>query len=247
MNEHSFLEILPPVAFAAGEQRSFYITGSYFEIIDAVDPVDIVLSDAYGARRGLMKGAEASFHLKNTPFGFVQISSATAQEIRFAYGSGEAGTRRAAGAVNIVGTVPVSGPLTDAELRATPVPVRDRLEAPTGNWVNSALWGAANSSVNIFTAAANVNGAIVWAAGANDQNASGAPQSLIAKATAPATIVDGDVIAFTRNQILSGAPLFYKELELVEPQRIAPGLGLWFISGFAGSAVGYRHVRFSLL
>lgn len=243
--KQNFIELIT-VPFNAGESKLFAISGQYFELIDATNPVDVLLSEVNGAQRGVMRSAEASFNLKDTDFATVQLYSATAQTIRFAYGTGEAGTRRAAGAVSIVGTVPVSGPLTDAQLRATPVVVNGRPSAPTGNWVNQILV-AANTAINVFTGASNVNGAIVWAAGANDQNAAGTPQSFLAKATAPASIVDGDVIAMTKNQILSSAPMFYKELELVQPQFIPAGLGLWFISAFAGSAVGYRYARFQLL
>lgn len=101
-NRASFIDIVT-ATFAAGESRLFALTGQYFEIIDASFPVDVTLSDFYGAQRGLMKSAEASFNLKNTEFGVIQITSASAQTIRFAYGTGEAGTRRAAGAVSIVG------------------------------------------------------------------------------------------------------------------------------------------------
>lgn len=237
MNEHSFLEILPPVAFAAGEQRSFYITGSYFEIIDAVDPVDIVLSDAYGARRGLMKGAEASFHLKNTPFGFVQISSATAQTIRFAYGSGEAGTRRAAGAVTIVGTVPVSMLAADKLELLRPV-------LPTNAW-NSSATMAAGVPLTVFAPGANVNGAIIWTAESSDVSGSNNLQSFIAKNAAPANVYDGEIVALGKAGPF--AANVGVTIELAQPQRIAAGLGLYFISGFVGLAGFGRHARYTLL
>lgn len=101
MNQNH-IEIISAV-FAAGDSRLWQISGQYFELIDCPDPVDVVLSDLNGAQRGLMRQAEASFHLRNTDFRTVQISSATAQTVRFAYGSGEGGTRRTSGTVQLAG------------------------------------------------------------------------------------------------------------------------------------------------
>lgn len=115
MTQQNFIEIVP-VVFAAGESRLFHVSGSYFELIDATNPVDVVLSDVNGSQRGRMLAAEASFNLKNTEFNTIQITSATAQNVRFAFGSGEAGTRRAAGSVNVAN---VNGPFTQAGATVT--------------------------------------------------------------------------------------------------------------------------------
>ena len=246
MDRQNFIELIS-VPFQAGESRLFAITGQYFELIDATTPVDVVLSDAFGAQRGVMRQAEASFNLKNTEFSTVQLTSAAAQTVRFAYGTGEAGTRRAAGAVSIVGTVPVSGPLTDAQLRAAQVQVRDRGDAPTGNWTNN-IAVAANTAVAVFLPAANVNGAIVIAAGASDYSAASTPQSFVAKASAPANVLDGDVLALSKNTSFnSTGSVLYKDTEMLREQRIPAGQGLYFISSFAGAAAGFRYCRYVLL
>ncbi len=103
MSRENFIEIVS-VTFAAGESRLFHLSGSYFELIDSPNTVDVILTDVNGAQRGRMLAAEASFNLKNTDFDTIQLTSATAQTVRFAFGSGEAGTRRAAGSVNISNT-----------------------------------------------------------------------------------------------------------------------------------------------
>lgn len=100
MSQQNFIELVS-ADFAAGQARLFMVSGQYFELIDCPSPVDVVLSDRNGAQRGVMRGAEASFNLKATDFAEVQIVSPTAQQVRFAYGTGEGGTRRAAGSVNI--------------------------------------------------------------------------------------------------------------------------------------------------
>ncbi len=115
MSRQNFIEIVS-VTFAAGESRLFHLSGSYFELIDAPATVDVVLTDVNGAQRGRMIAAEASFNLKNTEFDTIQLTSATAQTVRFAYGSGEAGTRRAAGSVNIANT---AGAFTQSQKTVT--------------------------------------------------------------------------------------------------------------------------------
>lgn len=102
------LEIIT-AGFDAGETKQFALSGSYFEIIDATDPVDVFLLDRYGAQRGVMRQAEGSFHLRQSDFEQIQIVSATAQQIRFAYGSAEAGTRRTSGVVDVSNMPAVSG------------------------------------------------------------------------------------------------------------------------------------------
>ncbi len=115
MSRENFIEIVS-VTFAAGESRLFHLSGSYFELIDASSTVDVILTDVNGAQRGRMLAAEASFNLKNTDFDTIQLTSATAQTVRFAFGSGEAGTRRAAGSVNIANT---AGAFTQAQATVT--------------------------------------------------------------------------------------------------------------------------------
>lgn len=223
----------------AGGAIAIPATNDNFYINAATGPIT-VRGDTFGSLKGLIAGQG----LKDVPFGRLEVvnEGGAVNTVTILLTPAEFVNQVFSGSVTIVG-----GVLTDTQLRASPVIVADRPELVTSTWTNAALWGAANSSVNVFTAGANVNGAIVWAAGANDQSASGAPQSFVAKATAPANILDGDVIAMTRNQVLSATPLFYKELDLIHPQRIAAGLGLWFISAFAGSAAGNRFCRYQLL
>jgi hypothetical protein len=88
--------------FAAGEQKDFVIAGGRFEVIDAASPVDVFLLDASGAQLSVMRSAEASFYaVPKSGFKHIQIRSAQAQTVRFLVGSGDAGTRRAAGTVQL--------------------------------------------------------------------------------------------------------------------------------------------------
>lgn len=99
MSQSNFIEMVT-AAFEAGESRTFVVSGQYFELIDSPASVDVFLVDRYGAQRGVMRAAEASFNLKATDFSEIQIISPTAQTIRFAYGTGEAGTRRSAASIS---------------------------------------------------------------------------------------------------------------------------------------------------
>lgn len=107
MSQSNYIEMVT-AEFEAGQSRTFVVSGQYFELIDSPASVDVFLVDRYGAQRGVMRAAEASFNLKNTEFSEIQIVSPTAQTIRFAYGTGEAGTRRSAGQVSLAGAVAVS-------------------------------------------------------------------------------------------------------------------------------------------
>lgn len=242
--KQNFIELIT-VPFQAGESKLFAISGQYFELIDATNPIDVLLSDVNGAQRGVMRGAEASFNLKNTDFATVQLTSSTTQTIRFAYGSGEAGTRRAAGAVSIVGTVPVSGPLTDAQLRASQVPV-SIVDRPTNHWRQMAAT-AANTAINVFTAAANANGAIVVAAQLGDVANTNNVLALIASGSAPANVADGEPILCSLPTSFNTGPSVSFAGSLTVPQYIAPGAGLWFITSAAASANYLRFARWRFL
>lgn len=231
MDRQNYIELVT-VPFQAGESKLFAISGQYFEIIDAVTPVDVVLTDKYGAQRGLMRGAEASFNLKATEFATVQLTSAAAQTVRFAYGTGEGGTRRAAGSVNIANSPTVVLQTSDMDRLSRP-------ELPTGSWVSGTAF-VANTPQTIFAPGANVNGAIVWMAEAGDV-ASGII-TFLAKSSAPTGITDGEIIAVGAD-VAVNRPI----AKLLMPQRLAAGLGLYVICSTVGAAGAPKAARFTLL
>lgn len=246
--KQNFIELIS-VPFNAGESKLFAISGQYFELIDATNPIDVLLSDVNGAQRGVMRSAEASFNLKDTDFATVQLYSATAQTIRFAYGTGEAGTRRAAGAVSIVGDVGLN-PATLAALESTdlnPASINalNRPELPTGNWKDSSTL-AASTPLTLFTPAANVNGAILWNANANEELATKMQMVFIAKNAPPASVTDGEIIAQSET-CAANASAVWSKLDMQQPRRIAAGLGLYFIQNGSGAVGSLRSARFTLL
>lgn len=247
MNQENSIEIVS-VTFGAGDSRLFALTGEYFEIIEAPTPVDVVLSDFNGSQRARMSQASASFYSKGVKFGVIQITSAGAQTIRFAYGSGETGTRRSSGSVTISGNVNIGNAIAlDAATLLALEQINVRPEQSTGNY-KSQLAVAANTAETIFTAGANANGAIILSGGIlkADSATVGDVSVFLAKATAPTSVIDGEVF-------LSAAPYlvntnYLTNGQLPGPQYVAPGMGLFFLSTSAVSASPYnlRHCRFRL-
>lgn len=241
--KQNFIELVP-VTFGAGESKLWWVQGQYFELIDAVNPVDVLLTDENGAQRGRMAAAEASFNLKNTDFKCIQITSATAQTIRFAYGTGEAGTRRAAGSVNVANAISIAPGQSLALVQAT-IDALTRPVLPGAAW-NSTVTVAANTPLTIFNGAANPNGAIVWQMESNDNNGSAASiHTFVAKATPPANVADGEIIA--QSIPVVGGAVYDWAIRREQPTRIAAGLGLYFISAAAGTAGRLRNCRYTLL
>lgn len=235
MSENNSIELIT-VAFAAGESRLFAMSGEYFEIIDAPSPVDVVLSDFSGAQRARMAQAAASFYSKGVQFGVIQITSASAQTVRFAYGSGETGTRRSTGSVTISGAVAL-----DAATLAALEQINVRPEAPTASFNNQTAM-AANTAQQVFSAASNVNGAILLGACLMSYAASTSQPSLVAKATTPTSVTDGDVLLLGGHD--TNANRAFVQLSI--PQFIPAGLGLFYITN-VGETESFRTCRYKLL
>lgn len=100
-SNQAFLEIIT-AAFSAGELKPYAMSGGYFELIDCPYPVTVRLVGRNGELKAIMRNAEASFYIRDGDFQNIEIESARAQTIRFAFGTSEAGTRRTAGVVSVV-------------------------------------------------------------------------------------------------------------------------------------------------
>jgi hypothetical protein len=250
----NFLEIVP-VVFGAGESKLFHLGGAYFEIIDAPSPVDVVLTDKNGVQRGVMRNAEASFYIKNTDYDTVQLTSATAQTIRFAFGSSEAGTRRSTGSVTISGSVALDAAtlaaLESIDLNAASLNTLRYPLQSNQSWTHSAALSV-NTAVQIFAPGSNVNGAVILTAGYQQTGGASnmAGPVFICKSGAPTSITDGEVICCSSG-VATGTN-YFACAQLPAPQIIAPGLGLYLISqdalnGAGASTPNMRHCRYRLL
>lgn len=91
-------------AFAAGETKSFMLQADRFELLDVPYTVDVELVDRNGGKLAAMSGGETSWFMepRNGPFYEIRITSQQAQTVRWFVGSGDAGTRKTAGVVQVV-------------------------------------------------------------------------------------------------------------------------------------------------
>jgi hypothetical protein len=120
-----------------------------------------------------------------------------------------------------------------------------RPEAPTGTFVSSGLLGAGASEV-VFTAASNVNGAIVLGAQAFDTTGAVVRGGFVAKAAAPADELDGSPVLLMRAWTPAGASIS-TGADLAIAQFIPAGVGLYF-GTFSGMTVNSsRYCRYKLL
>jgi len=105
---------------------------------------------------------------------------------------------------------------------------------------------AANTPDAVFTPASNVNGAILWAAAAWTWNGTNVMNlALLAKASAPATAIDGDLLTSGKaNSPQAGS--YTGLLDLARPVFIAAGKGLYFLSSVA-EANAFRSASYTLL
>lgn len=103
----------------------------------------------------------------------------------------------------------------------------------------------ANTGDVVFSPGANVNGAVIWAAGFLHQETVAAGISLVAKASAPASIVDGDVLLQTQN--FTNAASNFECGALPNPVFVAAGKGAYFIAAAASNTAALRSALYTLL
>lgn len=89
-------------SFAAGEVKTFLIQGEYIEILECAYPVDVAMMDRSGAQLSTMRNAEASYFSRPGKYEVIQVTSSAAQTVRLFVGSGDAGTRRTSGTVEVI-------------------------------------------------------------------------------------------------------------------------------------------------
>lgn len=247
--QQSNLELMPSVTFAAGETKLFFVSGSYFELIDCASPVDVLLTDRSGGQRARMIGAAQTHHVKNTPYEAIQITSASNQAIRFAYGSGEAGTRNTAGSVNVLNAVALDAAtlaaLESIDLNAATInALAGQYSYGTSNF-NTVAAFVANTPVQIFAPAANINGCRLHQATLMAGAPSAVIGSILAKSgAAPASVTDGDNLGTGRGYYTAGSnPTSF--VETAENILIPAGKGLWAICN--AGANGKLSARYTLL
>lgn len=239
---NKFLELIT-VPIAAGGQSRFELAGDYFEIIESQYPVTVLLEDRNGAQIGRMSGAEASYFLRDTPFKAITITSAQAQTVRIAFGSGEAGTRRTSGVVQVV-----DGNISRTNAGGS---FMWRPSSLGANFNHAQLWNPPGSGKNIVVDAvfltSSLAGGVSMCRNAA-QLASAAPNNV-----QNALLNGGQAsVSVPRVESLAGLPYstsclgtalvqangsFDFSSVLKRPVVVPPGAGLVFLSEIAGSTL----------
>lgn len=129
---------------------------------------------------------------------------------------------------SVVGNVTVDGTVVVSSVTATVTAKDEGITYGASFASTTAL--AANTAENVIAAASNLAGYVVWAANfLNNRSTQITNASLVAKATAPGTVIDGDVLLWpsswmvTTNEFVSGG-------ELKRAVRVALGKRLDFMS-----------------
>ena len=108
---------------------------------------------------------------------------------------------------------------------------------------------ASGASEQVFAAASNTNGAMVWDCDINTEPAAvGASAiSLHAHTAAPAVLTDGNVLVMISAQVSTAAGLTTMAVQMMKSKFIPAGKGLWFLNtGAQAEAVGRRRLLYTL-
>lgn len=174
------------------------------------------------------------------------ITNLTANAItgKITIGAGDVSDNSLVGTVTLDAATLVS--LENVDLNPATLNTLTRPILPGASWNSSAVL-VANTPVTIISPGANVNGALIFSMKARDDvGAATTRQVFIAKASAPANITDGEILAMTLPGSVSGTSDF-AYIDEQQPTRIAPGRGLYYLSSLGSGSSGLRSCRYTLL
>lgn len=212
----------------AGGSQVILANSDYFRIMSSTGAVDVT-GDTFGTLSGLLTGQG----LADTKYNRLMLKDAS--------GASNSGTILCSGDLFIDNRTYGVNSLDAATLATLRQPL-----TPTGNFNSQALI-AANTATQVFSAASNVNGAIVLAASCFDVFPANGVIALLAKATAPASVTDGDPVFMPPWSTQVGGTSSSPGGILPAPQYVAAGQGLWYISNLANTTAGFRTARYRLL
>lgn len=234
------------ITLIGGAPQEFYEVANFLRILAASAPLTI---EFYNQGRevaeavNVSKGYAEKFDLGT--FDRVRLVSDTTQDVQLVTRLGNTVQYDAApvGDTAIVSSVPLALDLATQN-------ALNRPSSWSGSYIaNSAL--AADTAEAVFLAASNVNGAIIHSMEAKSYPTSASAWDLayLAKATPPATVVDGVLLAKGVVRTYNGSNSFMCEVESRERIFVPPGLGVFFISqqALSLSQGGLRGVRYEFL
>lgn len=168
------------LTLAANESREVAISGEYFELRNALFPVVLIeLLDRSGGVIARLDNPEQSDFVRPGRYETIRITNgATAQTVRHFFGSGDAGSRRTSGQVQVLGTVGVTGDVSviDGEKSRTLAggmySGTPNSQAAAGLYSVCQLWNPLGSGKNLIVAsvglaASTASIALVYTIGAS--------------------------------------------------------------------------------
>lgn len=214
-----------PFSMATGATFRIPAGGTYFRIQSASGPMNVTIEGA-----GTLPSMQSGQGIKDTPFdGLI---------LRNTHTTSNSGSILVANEEFIDNRTYGVNDLSSGSLDT----IRRPLQA-TGFYATAAPL-TANTPEVIFSAASNVNGAIILSANWTTTAGGALITTLVANAVAPVSNVDGEVFGsseWTASNFGSGC--------IQKEQYVAAGKGLYFISNGteAGGSIGFKNCRFRLL
>jgi hypothetical protein len=217
-----------PFSMGAGKPFIVPAEGDYFRVQSSLGSISVTIEGA-----GTLPALQSGQGIKNTPFNRLILRDTS--------GAANSGVILVASEEFIDNRTYGVNDLSAGSLATLRQPL-----ASTG-FYSSVAAIAANTAEQIFSPAANVNGAILLSASFSDSENAGFAASFVAKASAPANIADGEVIDSTSITVVAAVAGAF--MRLPKEQFISAGKGLYFISNSALTANQYmnRSARFRLL
>lgn len=212
----------------AGGSYRLPASGSYFRIMSATGAVNVTVEG-----RGKLTSMQAGQALQGVDFDALIIQDAS--------GAGSTGQILVASAEfkdnRLNGTVDLSAAslqaLESIDLNPTTRNILTRPLQYTSSYQSQASL-AANTPEVVIPPADNLNGAILLRFHASNYPANGNLETLVAKATAPASIIDGKIVARASQLWPNGsATNIQSEIRVENPVLIPAGMGLYYIANAA--------------
>jgi hypothetical protein len=217
---------------AANETKGFSFVGEYLEVLQADNPITVKfrgMATGFGSEEmenvlsGMFERPKGAYS------GFTVTNGAVAQTIKLFVGMGDGGSRRQPGTVNVSGVV----------------------ETRDGGTAYGAVYSAdgatgASHLTTVILPAANVNGVLIHAATQYSSDAaSNGLSTLLAKASAPAGLMDGDVLDFQQAPTSVGG-VYFTTRKLLSAVRVPSGRGI-YIFNLIAQANNMRNVVYTIL
>jgi hypothetical protein len=251
-------------SIAANTALALNIAGNFFYSDPVVDAAGVQIGGT-----AVVHFQDQSLSAQGTPFTvvpqfiaripFTQVlienpAQAAGTKLRIIYGVDLDFAPGRTGAVTISNAPQVSGNLSVLQQRAANDSVITAAQALLLTRDVGFLYGASFSSAvalgvsanqAVVTPAANVSGAIVWAAGLATGAAVNKAASMLAKTSAPANTTDGDVLLFAFNS--PGGNVLGPAISFERARLIAAGKGIYFQNDPTAETTGMRWALYTIL